>query len=483
MTTRRPSRRAFLAGLGLGPAMLPALPLLDRSDGSAGRARAAEARPPKRLVIIQKTNGVLQDSFYPKGTELDFTLSDQLSPLEPWKKSLIVLKGVDLRVFMDDPIERQTRAAGHTSMGALLTGAFRARGPNVDAGRVSGVGNGISVDQAVARAIMARTPTPFKSLELMGAIYGQGKDEQRSISFNGPALGSDPARSDENPPEPNPYKVWDKLFAGARAGESPAVVRQRNGRKSLIAAVGRDLEGFGKTLGAEPRQQIELHLASLQQLERDLFARATGCDAPALEPGKAITTAARLEAPVVHDNLPWLMKAHLDMTVAALACDATRVVTLSLGSHGSDWEFPWLGAEFTGKGDEFSRRNYHDMAHRAGTSPDHVRRKNRVDKYFVEQLAYFLTELGKRPDGAGTLADSTLVLFTDHMGNGGAHSTTNVPMILVGSAGGYFKTGRFLDLRSAPHNGVLCAIANAMDVPAKTFGNPEYGGELAALRG
>ncbi len=65
----------------------------------------------------------------------------------------------------------------------------------------------------------------------------------------------------------------------------------------------------------------------------------------------------------------------------------------------------------------------------------------------------------------------------------GVHPINRVPWIIAGGASGYFKKGRSLSFDGVPHNGVLVGLANALDVPTTTFGDPEYGGELVGLRG
>jgi len=60
-----------------------------------------------------------------------------------------------------------------------------------------------------------------------------------------------------------------------------------------------------------------------------------------------------------------------------------------------------------------------------------------------------------------------------------------VPVVMAGSCGGYFKTGRSLALPAGtPNNGLLVALCDAMGTPTPsgTFGEPTYGGELTVLK-
>jgi hypothetical protein len=103
--------------------------------------------------------------------------------------------------------------------------------------------------------------------------------------------------------------------------------------------------------------------------------------------------------------------------------------------------------------------------------------KTRVDRWFVEQFAYLLKRLKETSDPlGGTLLDNTVVLFTNHMDNGAGHGVEgDIPMILGGSAGGHFKTGRYLRWTSRlAHNGLLASLATAVGVPTASFGDGKY---------
>ena len=49
-----------------------------------------------------------------------------------------------------------------------------------------------------------------------------------------------------------------------------------------------------------------------------------------------------------------------------------------------------------------------------------------------------------------------------------------MPYFLVGSAGGAFKTGRFLKFDGVSHNDLLVSLVRAYGGTATTFGNPSY---------
>ena len=96
--------------------------------------------------------------------------------------------------------------------------------------------------------------------------------------------------------------------------------------------------------------------------------------------------------------------------------------------------------------------------------------------------AYFLGELAKIPEGAGTMLDNTLVFCCNELARGNVHSHNPMPYLLAGGAGGGLKTGRFLTYNGDPHNNLLVSLMNVMGVQATTFGDPNFcTGPLAQL--
>jgi hypothetical protein len=68
------------------------------------------------------------------------------------------------------------------------------------------------------------------------------------------------------------------------------------------------------------------------------------------------------------------------------------------------------------------------------------------------------------------LLDQTTIYWFNRHGDGNAHSNTNLPNVILGGTGGYFKMGRWLQLPATNPTSVLISIANAMGVNVPTFG-------------
>ena len=454
-------RRSFLKTLGLSAILLPLLDL--ELEGAARSAPPSPAAPaaPRRFVSLVWPNGVT-DNYWPTGGESDFVLTDVLSPLAPHRGDILLLDGIDNRAMMD----QFPSYGGHASLPFLLTGG-NAKGP---VGNISAIGNSISLDQYLAK----KQTTPLGSL-VIGVDNREENDiSSKYVSFNGSAIGnqpSAPAVLDDV------HAIYAKLFSSLGV-DSATLARLRAERRSVLDFVGQDLERFRGRLGTEGRQKVELHLQSIRNIESRLDQIGTASAPPA--PGAAINSYSK-------DQYDQIAKVQIDMVVGALATGQTNIASMLWSNgHNNSWVFKWLGGDYGQAGDGTFNplRSHHEMAHRAGDGRgggDDARRKDGIDKYFVSQLAYMIAQCKAVEEGAGTLLDSTVILFANDMTNGASHGNARLPWILAGKCGGYFRTGRYVKVPGTPHNRVLVSIANAMGDPVTSFGPAQYGGALSQL--
>lgn len=145
----------------------------------------------------------------------------------------------------------------------------------------------------------------------------------------------------------------------------------------------------------------------------------------------------------------------------ALSCDLTRVVTIQYTNyHGPT--FDWLGLGLTG--------NWHERVHmHGGNNPDGMAR---AFQWYSQEVAFLLAQLDSVSEGTGTLLDHTLVLWLSEFGDGGAHDTRNLPVLLAGGLGGRLKTGRHLAFANRSHNDLHTTILNLFGGTDTTFGHP-----------
>ena len=99
MTNRSRNRRQFLRDLGVSAAALPFLTSLTslRADDTLPNS------PRQRLIIMFSPNGTLPDEFWPDQFAADqpLQLKPMLSPLEPFREQMLILKGVNNKIRGD----------------------------------------------------------------------------------------------------------------------------------------------------------------------------------------------------------------------------------------------------------------------------------------------------------------------------------------------------------------------------------------------
>lgn len=83
------SRRDLLKGLGAAGIVLPFFPSLHLA--------AEPTTYPKRLILFFSANGTIPTEWIPKGDENNFQFGRILQPLDPFKKKLMILRGLGLK--------------------------------------------------------------------------------------------------------------------------------------------------------------------------------------------------------------------------------------------------------------------------------------------------------------------------------------------------------------------------------------------------
>jgi hypothetical protein len=134
----------------------------------------------------------------------------------------------------------------------------------------------------------------------------------------------------------------------------------------------------------------------------------------------------------------------------------------------------------------------HAIAHQGAAAYD---RKIKIDTWYMTQLAYLTKLLDDTAEVGGTMLDHSVIAVGNDMTEGSFHSVSAIPFILIGSCGGYFRTGRVVKVGSwagktgqywrsgntgVPNNRLLATLSTAMDLPAASFGDAAYGGNLNA---
>ncbi|HSN98307.1 MAG TPA: DUF1552 domain-containing protein, partial [Candidatus Nanopelagicales bacterium] len=431
------SRRGFLKALGGAALALPFVEML-RAPRAAHANNVA-----KRVIFFYFPDGMgmpggedLSQNWHPSGSEFNFNLSKQLDPLAALKDKCVFIRGLSMG----------PSGAGSHPEGArkLLTG--------VDGG------NGISIDQYLANSVGAQSP--WRHLYL-GAMSKVNKNTPRSAD----SYVTYVAPGQSIVPEDDPGVAFQSLF-GSGGGQAPGGGEQPVGpdprKVSVIDGVLADINALKGQLGDVEKAKLDMHLESAREVEqriKGVGTQPTGgttCDEPAV--------AALSESELYTDaKFPDVLRAQIDLMVLAMSCGLTKVGTIQGSYHTSEL----IMSRFPNT--EMSMPNFDMRSHQAshyGNPGDqlftHFKNQRR---WWVSQFAYLLEQLKSRPDGDGTMLDTSLVVLCSEVSDGNTHSHDNMGFVLAGGAGGAISTGRLLQYNNVRHSNLLSGIAHAMGQP------------------
>lgn len=488
MNRRAIQRRMFLRGLA---GVSVALPFLESFAPRKLQAQAA----PKRLAVFFCCNGVNMDEFWPKGgygaLTADSLMGTGLEPLAPYASKILIPRGIHLvpRGFNRDPAggDDHAKAVGHR-----LTAA-----PNQDS--QERYASGPSLDHVIAPSINPGGKGPlnlmvgFRSNDVLGSFSYTGSGQQ-AIPFQ------DPWKA---------FKDWAGADSTTMAG--PAMDRALRRRQSVIDLVKGDLDSLkaSRVMGAADRAKLDMHLTSIRGLETTMEATgvtmmsANGCGLPSARQQEiAAINPKNVTLDSEYQKIGGML---LDVMALAMACDQNRVVTIQWGSGAGGPIFSWLG---TGAGDVSSRYNHHKLSHGAttdaATSPNLPTDQWQsalfsIDQWYMQNFKGLLDRLAAYAEPGGSVLDNSAVCYMNDLGDGLAHNWMDLPNLIAGGAGGYFKLGQYIKLTNgsntandtdAPSNMLLTTLANSVGAtmpdgsPITNFGKAPTGkpGELTALK-
>ena len=97
----------------------------------------------------------------------------------------------------------------------------------------------------------------------------------------------------------------------------------------------------------------------------------------------------------------------------------------------------------------------------------------KVNQFFIEQLAYIARKLDAIQEGNRTLLDNSMLLYCSSMMNGN-HDASQLPVVLLGGAGGRIAGGRVLDYTGKSDRQICrlyLSMMETMQVRPKGFGD------------
>ena len=435
MTSRRLSRRALLRGAGSVAIALPALEVM-----TPRKAYAAVA--PTRLFTHFTENGVVHPTWYPSGTEKNFTLNKVHQPFAPLKDNLVIFDGITIGTTSN-------QGSAHMRAKTSNLTSWPNKGGN-------GRSEGQSIDQAIADKIQG--PSRLRSIEAGVFVRGNYRD---AMFFSKPGQAA--------LTEDDPAKLFARVFSAGVPSTGPSTTdplaeeefkRQWMRRKSIIDSTLVEYRRLADRVSRTNRTRLDNHVSAIRDLEKAI--------APGAGSGAATMGCKQPTAPEIGDFVKE-SRAQQDILLMALACDLTRVANLHYLTNKV--VFSWVGA--TGG-------THHDISHRQKTQSDNLPALDAINTWYATQVVYIVDRLKAMPDVDGrTVFDNTIVFWANELALG-SHKFERAPYMLVAGkfplpGGGFLQTGRYLAYpKGTLQSGLLCSLGQAFGLPISNFGHPMW---------
>jgi hypothetical protein len=365
------------------------------------------------MAFLFIPNGAHMPAWTPEAEGADFKLPATLEPLEKVRDKLLVLSGL----AHDTGFAHGDGAGDHArSAATFLTGVH----PIKTDGK--GIRAGISVDQLAAERLGRETR--FASLELgceEGKLAGSCDSGyscaySNNISWRSP---TEPAGK-----EVNPRQLFDRLFGADDEHEKTQSRAKRDlERKSILDLVQQDARGLRRKLGKNDARKLDEYLTGVREIEKRID-----------NAGEGLFVENQLTRP---RGAPKDFAKHArlmgDLLAVAFQSDLTRIATWMFANEGSNKTY--RGLDITD--------GHHTLSHHQN-DPEKQAKIAKINRYHVEQLAYFLERLDSISEGDGTVLDNTMLVYGSGIGDGNRHNHDDLPVLVAGGGASALQGGRHL---------------------------------------
>jgi hypothetical protein len=416
------ARRTILKGVGAAIG----LPLVESMiPAGTAWAETVAAKTPKRFAFIGFPHGAIMDSWWPKETGTNFTISPILKPLEPFRKHMTIVSGL-----RNKPAETPEPHA-YIEQGwltAVKPAEFGKDGPD----------SGVSADQMAVRYVGQDTRLP--SLELS---VGQGSAR---LAWRTPTQSL--------PQESNPRAVFQKLFGQGDTDQERSQILTETG--SILDRVKGQAARLQASLGVHDRSVVNDYLDSVREIERRVQMAEKAHNSELVIP----------DAPVGTPNdLTEYFKLMFDLMALAFQADITRVITLSMDHEASMRTYTNLNIA----------EGFHPLSHH-GNNPEKMSKLVQIQNYHTEVFAGFIKKIEAAKEGTGTVLDHSTILFGSDMSNSDRHNNDPLPSVILGHANGKIKGGQHLKYpQDSRHGELLLTLLQRNDIPVKSIGDGVQG--------
>src|SRR5690349_20176038 len=433
VTGKTVPRRTFLKGVGAAVA----LPFLD----SMVPAFAASPKLPVRLAFLYVPNGIeMRNWDIEQEGQFATPFPRVMKPLEPFKNDIIQIGNLTHnsgRALLDGAGDHGRCA------GSYLTG-IQVKKTTVD------IKASVSCDQIIANKIGRETR--FASLELGMDDARQAGDCDSGYSC---AYTNNLAWRSETQPLPpvlDPRVLFERLFGTGVILSPEDMDRRARYRRSILDFVTTDTKKLQSSLGPTDKRKLEEYLSSIREVERQLEKAEK--ESVQINPG--------MDKPYgVPPDFAEHFKLMTDMITIAFQADQTRVLTFLMTREGTSRSYREIGIA----------DGHHPCTHHMG-KPDLMEKVTQINEYHAKQVAGFLERMKAATEGDSNLLDNSMIVYGAGLSDGNRHLHEDLPTLLIGRGGNYFKPGRRVIYRKeTPMCNLHLTLMDRMGVPIEHFGD------------
>jgi hypothetical protein len=433
------------------------------------RQAGAQAAAVKRFGVFFACNGVNMERWFPTTEAGALTAASLMGtanePLVPFVDKLLIPRGVHMtpRGFDRDGGGGDDHGKG---MAHKLTAQF--------ADDEDWLALGPSVDHVIAAQVNPAGRAPLNLMAGRRSGY-KGLDY---ISYTG--AGEAVAALN------NPWNAYADFMNlnGGDPGTNEAAMRILARRQSVLDLVEDQMSDLKRgPLSGDDKAKLDAHFTAIREIETTMGTTGITCLDPDVQMRASTYDGMPARTLEMEENYPSVADLQVDIMALALACDFTRVATLQFDRGAAGPTFRWDGMNHEYNHHKLSHGKVRDDCFGDDTSNgcDNVAGYEDmlydIDRWHQTKLARLLTRLDSYVEADGkTVLDNSVILYSNELSDGKGHSYLDLPYLLAGSCGGYFKQGMYLTLgesEDAPHNKLLNTIVNAMGIQSDWFGVAE----------
>ena len=426
LTKKLLPRRTLLRGLGTSMA----LPFLDAMFAPFARA---STKPVNRFQAFYVPNGMAMEYWVPKGEGSAFELSPILEPLAAFRNQMLVLSG----------LKANWNYIHAGASGSFLTGTTHGGRNEVE------IIADVSMDQLLARHFAKDTQVASLELSMDAPANAGACTGNLSCVYTHTLSWRSPTQP--LPMEWNPRAVFEKLFGDSGSTDHAVREARLQQHKSILDSVTAKLTDLKRELGPQDQVKVDEYAEAIRDVERRIqMAEDQGnVELPSLEQPQGAP-------PVFEDHLALM----LDLQLLAFQSDLTRVISFMIGKEQSARPYPQIGVP----------EAHHPLSHH-NDIPELIAHMSKINRYHTQLFSQYLTKLRATPDGDGSLLDHMTILYGSGISNSTRHSGENLPLLVVGGAGGRLKGGRHITYSNKPTMAnLLVTLMDKMDVPVDHLG-------------